>query len=104
MHSKASSFAVRGELSRYPIYNCLHTRLHKFLFHLLEISEGNPLIQNSPNSLKECNILLNARKTWLSTISNLLQLKDLDLTQLFIVVTLNPKQIFHNVENKLKEL
>ena len=74
VHSKVSNFAVRGELGCYPINICLYTRLLKFFFHLIEISQGNPLIENS---LKECNILLEGRKTsWLSTISHLLQLMD----------------------------
>ena len=102
MHSKASSFAVKGELGSYPINICLYTRLLNFSFHLLEISEGNPLIENS---LKECNILLEARKPlWLSAISHLLQLIDLSLNQIFQSCRLDPKQIVHKVENKLKEL
>ena len=69
VHSKASSFSVRGELGCYPINICLDTRLLKFFFHFLEITEGNPLIENS---IKECNFLLKARKpSWLSTISHL---------------------------------
>ena len=63
----------------------------KFIFHLLEISEGNPLIENS---LKE----------WLSIISHLLQLIDLDLNKIIQRCRLYPKQIVHKVENKLKEL
>ena len=102
VHSKASNFAVRGELRCYPINICLYTRLLKFFFHLIEISQGNPLIENS---LKECNILLEDRKTsWLSTISHLLQLIDLNLNQFFQCCHLDSKQIIHKVENKLKSL
>ena len=102
VHSKASSFAVKGELGCYPINICLYTRLLKFLFHLLEISEGNPLIENS---IKACNILLEAGKTsWLSTISHLLQLIDLNLNQIFQSCCLDLKKIVHMVENELKQL
>ena len=88
VHSKATNFAVKGELGCYPINTCLYTRL-----------------LNIENSLKECNILLEARKTsWLSTISHLLQLIDLNLNQIFQSCRLDPKQIVHKVENKLKEL
>ena len=53
VHSKASKFAVRGELGCYPINTCLYTRLLKFFSILLKSLKA--LIENS---LKECNILL----------------------------------------------
>ena len=94
-----SNFAMKDELGCYPINICLYTRLLKFFLHLLEVSEGNPLIVNS---LKECNILLEARKT--SWLSHLLPFIDLNLNQIFQSCRLDPKQIVHKVENKLKEL
>ena len=52
------------------------------------------------------SIFLKARNpSCLSTISHLLQLIDLELNQIFQRFDLiNPKQIIHNTENKLKEL
>ena len=89
----------------FKLLSNLHLFVYKitqieFFFHLIEISQDNPLIENS---LKECNILLEDRKTsWLSTISHLLQLKDLNLNSDFSELwPSDPTQI---VQNKLKEL
>ena len=92
----------RGELGYYPLTSvCIQDYLI-FVLHLFEITKGNLFIENS---LKECNILLEAGKTsWLSTISHLLRLIDLNLNQIFQSCSLDPKQIDHKVKDKLKEL
>ena len=60
-------------------------------------------IHSFRNAHKECNILFKARKTtWLSTISHVLQLIDLDLNQIFQNCRLDSKHIVHKTENNLK--
>ena len=91
VHSNASTFALRGELGRYPINIVLYTRLLDFF-----------------STHSEFNVISLAarRASWLSCqryIFNICCNLDLDLMQIFQSGHLNPKQIFHKIETKLKE-
>ena len=101
VHSKASNFAVTGELGCYPVNICLYTRLLKFFSILLKSLKA---IHSLRIHLKNVISCLKIEKHHDSTISHLLQLIDLNLNQIFQSCHFDPKQIIHKVENKLKEL